>query len=223
MPPWNSRVDPTSPSGRRPRPTGFPTTISPCLARSITDRRSRGTPFIPRHSERRQRRHPEAHAPACRAVRGVPRTGLILAPFLLRRRGHVTCACSRPGRRGSIFPRLVIYHYIAEQRLTQEYYRSWCFWRGVSRGMMDRRHPWPSPTWSAFPVFSGALRPGGSAARRLVQATPIEGFLQKTNFVCGTWPATFTAATSIRWPAFPPFEAAGVTTISRPIHAHRTG
>jgi len=57
------------------------------------------------------------------------------------------------GAKGKYLPRLVIYHYICEQRLTQEYYRSWCFWRGVSRGMMDRRHPMTVPYLVGVPRF----------------------------------------------------------------------
>lgn len=64
--------------------------------------------------------------------------------------------------RGKYLPQLVIYHYIAEQRLTREYYRSWCFWRGVSRGVMDRRHPMPVPYLVGVPRFLW-----GSAARGL--------------------------------------------------------
>jgi glycosyltransferase involved in cell wall biosynthesis len=64
------------------------------------------------------------------------------------------------GAKGKYLPRLVIYHYIDEQRLTREYYRSWCFWRGVSRGMMDRRHPMPVPYLAGVPRFLW-----GSAAR----------------------------------------------------------
>ena len=47
------------------------------------------------------------------------------------------------GARGEYLPNLVIYHYIAESRLSREYYRRWSFWRGVSLGLMDRRHPLP--------------------------------------------------------------------------------
>jgi glycosyltransferase involved in cell wall biosynthesis len=64
--------------------------------------------------------------------------------------------------KGKYLPRLVIYHYIDDQRLTREYYRSWCFWRGVSRGMMDRRHPMPVPYLAGVPRFLW-----GSAARGL--------------------------------------------------------
>jgi hypothetical protein len=35
-------------------------------------------------------------------------------------------------------PDLIIYHYIPASRLTRNYHRRWCYWRGVSQGVMDR-------------------------------------------------------------------------------------
>jgi len=76
------------------------------------------------------------------------------------------------GARGQYLPDLVIYHYIAEARLNREYYRKWCFWRGVSRGLMDRRHPLPVPYLAGVPRFlwgraaRGLLRLATTATRR---------------------------------------------------------
>src|SRR2546423_1949367 len=42
------------------------------------------------------------------------------------------------GARGLYLPDLIIYHYIPPERLTKRYFRRWCFWRGVSRGVIDR-------------------------------------------------------------------------------------
>ena len=42
------------------------------------------------------------------------------------------------GARGYYRPDLIIYHYIPEERLTKRYFRQWCFWRGVSLGVLDR-------------------------------------------------------------------------------------
>jgi glycosyltransferase involved in cell wall biosynthesis len=41
--------------------------------------------------------------------------------------------------RGFYRPDLIIYHYIPPERLTKRYHRRWCFWRGVSRGVIDRK------------------------------------------------------------------------------------
>ena len=70
------------------------------------------------------------------------------------------------GATGKYIPELVIYHYIAENRLTREYYRQWCFWRGVSRGLMDRRHPLPVTYLAGVPRFLW-----GRAARAFVRLT----------------------------------------------------
>ena len=42
------------------------------------------------------------------------------------------------GARGRYVPDLVIYHHVPAARLTKRYFRRWCFWRGVSLGVMDR-------------------------------------------------------------------------------------
>ena len=42
------------------------------------------------------------------------------------------------GARGFYRPDLIIYHYVPPERLTKRYFRRWCFWRGVSRGVIDR-------------------------------------------------------------------------------------
>jgi glucosyl-dolichyl phosphate glucuronosyltransferase len=45
------------------------------------------------------------------------------------------------GARGLYLPDLIIYHYVPPERLTKRYYRNWCFWRGVSLGVIDRERP----------------------------------------------------------------------------------
>ena len=70
------------------------------------------------------------------------------------------------GAKGKYLPDLVIYHYISSHRLTREYYRSWCFWRGVSRGLMDRSHPLPVAYLAGVPRFLW-----GQAARGFLRLT----------------------------------------------------
>lgn len=41
--------------------------------------------------------------------------------------------------RGFYLPNLIIYHYVPATRLTRRYYRRWCFWNGVSLGVIDRQ------------------------------------------------------------------------------------
>jgi glycosyltransferase involved in cell wall biosynthesis len=45
------------------------------------------------------------------------------------------------GCRGRYVPDLVIYHHVPADRLEKRYFRRWCFWRGVSLGVMDRDRP----------------------------------------------------------------------------------
>lgn len=45
--------------------------------------------------------------------------------------------------RGFYRPDLIIHHYVPPERLTKRYFRRWCFWRGVSLAVLDRR--WPLP------------------------------------------------------------------------------
>ena len=68
------------------------------------------------------------------------------------------------GARGAYLPALVIYHYIPETRLSREYYRRWCFWRAVSLGLMDRRHPLPVTYFAGIPRYLW-----GRAARAAVR------------------------------------------------------
>ena len=42
------------------------------------------------------------------------------------------------GAKGMYLPQLVIYHHVSSERLTKKYYRSWCFWRGVSLGLLEK-------------------------------------------------------------------------------------
>ena len=42
------------------------------------------------------------------------------------------------GAKGMYLPSLKIYHHVSAERLTRKYFRSWCFWRGVSLGLLER-------------------------------------------------------------------------------------
>lgn len=78
----------------------------------------------------------------------------------------------KSGARGRYLPSLVIFHHVSADRLTPEYYRRWCLWRGVSRGLMDRAHRLPVPYLAGVPRFlygraaRGFLRYMSRAARR---------------------------------------------------------
>jgi glycosyltransferase involved in cell wall biosynthesis len=57
------------------------------------------------------------------------------------------------GAKGRYLPALIVFHHVFEERLNKGYYRRWCFWRGVSRGLMDRVHPLPVPYLAGVPRF----------------------------------------------------------------------
>jgi hypothetical protein len=57
------------------------------------------------------------------------------------------------GGRGFYRPDLVIHHYVAPERLTKEYFRRWCFWRGVSLGVLDRKRRAPVPYFLGVPRY----------------------------------------------------------------------
>lgn len=71
----------------------------------------------------------------------------------------------KSGARGRYLPSLVVHHHVSAERLTPGYFRRWCFWRGVSRGLMDRAHPMAVAYLAGVPRFLY-----GSAARGLRQA-----------------------------------------------------
>jgi glycosyltransferase involved in cell wall biosynthesis len=80
--------------------------------------------------------------------------------------------------RGEYRPDLIIFHWVPPERLTKRYYRRWCFWNGVSLGVIDRQRPAPVkylagvPRWlygkaarSVVRLGKQALRPGRDPAQ----------------------------------------------------------
>lgn len=57
------------------------------------------------------------------------------------------------GAKGLYLPDLVVYHYIHPERLTKRYYRHWCFWRGVSSGILDRERRQQVPYLLGVPQY----------------------------------------------------------------------
>jgi len=68
------------------------------------------------------------------------------------------------GAKGFYLPDLVVYHYIHPERLTKRYYRHWCFRRGVSSGILDRKQPKKVHYFMGVPRYLF-----GQAARGVVQ------------------------------------------------------
>ncbi|HKR13145.1 MAG TPA: glycosyltransferase [Pyrinomonadaceae bacterium] len=67
------------------------------------------------------------------------------------------------GAKGMYLPNLIIYHHIPAERVTKKYFRRWCFWRGVSLGLLDRTRRLPCaylfgiPRWHYRNAFKGML------------------------------------------------------------------
>lgn len=57
------------------------------------------------------------------------------------------------GARGFYCPQLIIHHYVPAERLTRSYFRRWCFWRGVSQGLIDRERKQPVTYFAGVPRF----------------------------------------------------------------------
>jgi glycosyltransferase involved in cell wall biosynthesis len=57
------------------------------------------------------------------------------------------------GARGFYLPDLIIYHYVPPERLTKRYFRRWCFWRGVSIGLLDRDRRLPVTYLAGIPRY----------------------------------------------------------------------
>jgi len=55
------------------------------------------------------------------------------------------------GAKGLYLPNLIIYHHVTPERLTKSYFRRWCFWRGVSLGLLDRTRKLPCPYLFGIP------------------------------------------------------------------------
>jgi hypothetical protein len=69
------------------------------------------------------------------------------------------------GARGEYAPDLVIYHHVPAARLTKAYFRRWCFWRGVSLGVMDRDRPAPVRYLAGVPRYKIGRACRGLASR----------------------------------------------------------
>ena len=114
----------------------------------------------------------------------------VLTRSILRRAGPYSTRLGRSGKRllscededmyvrllslgaiGYYLPGLIIYHYVPPERLTKRYFRDWCFWRGVSRGVMDRCRRSPVAYFAGVPryLYGSALRSALGIASTIAQ------------------------------------------------------
>jgi glycosyltransferase involved in cell wall biosynthesis len=98
---------------------------------------------------------------------------------------HLYYRLLRIGAHGRYLPELVIYHYVPAERLTKRYFRRWCFWCGVSRGLIDVEYPAPVPYLAGVPryMFGKAVRDGVRALQSTVtgRVLPEERFAGELN------------------------------------------
>jgi hypothetical protein len=90
------------------------------------------------------------------------------------------------GAKGLYLPDLIVYHYIHPERLTKHYYRHWCFWRGVSSGILDREHRMQVPYRLGVPryLFGQAARAALQILKAVAEGTedPSEKFSNELSF-----------------------------------------
>ena len=76
--------------------------------------------------------------------------------------------------KGMYLPNLKIYHHVVPERLTKKYFRSWCFWRGVSLGLLERTRKQDCayllgvPRWHYRSAARGLIRPWPYSSSRPV-------------------------------------------------------
>ena len=88
------------------------------------------------------------------------------------------------GARGLYLPDLVVHHHVHPERLQKRYFRSRCFWDGVSKAVLSRHRPSGTPQVGGRPrpalvegvgslvAWAIAFLPGGSAPRRTAGELP---------------------------------------------------
>jgi glycosyltransferase involved in cell wall biosynthesis len=70
------------------------------------------------------------------------------------------------GAAGYYRPDLIIHHLVAPERVRKGYFRRWCFWRGVSLGILDGSEPQPVAYLFGIPryMFGRAVRAAAANA-----------------------------------------------------------
>ena len=105
----------------------------------------------------------------------------------------------RAGIRGRYLPALRLYHFIPAERLTRKYFRSWCFWHGISAGEWSRTRNEPVPHLLGIPryhlgrAWRGLLRqfrPGPARFAAELELWSVAGILYGRHFTRRKGPAS---------------------------------
>ncbi|PYS84912.1 MAG: hypothetical protein DMF67_03295 [Acidobacteria bacterium] len=85
------------------------------------------------------------------------------------------------GARGLYLPDLIIHHYVPPERLTKRYFRRWCFWNGVSHGLIERERRTPVAYLCGVPryLYGRAARGLLRMARGVFSNTPAQSFSEE--------------------------------------------
>jgi glucosyl-dolichyl phosphate glucuronosyltransferase len=88
------------------------------------------------------------------------------------------------GVRGRHVPDLIIHHYVPPERLTKKYHRRWCFWHGVSLGLLDKTDPRPVVYFAGVPryLIGSVVRSLYSTPRNLLAGKAGEAFEDELAF-----------------------------------------
>jgi glycosyltransferase involved in cell wall biosynthesis len=91
---------------------------------------------------------------------------------------------SQNGVRGRHVPDLIIHHYVPPERLTKKYHRRWCFWHGVSLGLLDKTDPRPVVYFAGVPryLIGSVVRSLYSTPRNLLAGKAGEAFENELAF-----------------------------------------
>jgi len=78
------------------------------------------------------------------------------------------------GAKGFYRPDLIVHHYVAAERVAKGYFRRWCFWRGVSLGMLDRQQPQNAKYLLGVPryLYGRTARATAEAIRGMIRGLP---------------------------------------------------
>ena len=70
------------------------------------------------------------------------------------------CRSRAAGARGMYEPAMELQHHVPARRLTKTYFRRWWYWKGVSKALLERRHPITElgVDLRRVPLFAGAPR-----------------------------------------------------------------
>jgi glucosyl-dolichyl phosphate glucuronosyltransferase len=103
------------------------------------------------------------------------------------------CRSRAEGARGVYVPAASVRHHVPATRLTREYFLRWWYWKGVSKALLERRHPLTDtgvdltrvPTVAGVPrfLFGSAVRDVAGFVRAAITLNRIE-IMKRLSMLC---------------------------------------